>query len=287
MRSVKSLIAAGAASLLSSMAFAADLPYAPPYVPPVEEFGGWYLRGDIGMTNQSFGSLHSQNIDFVNTNFPGSLQNHGFGFDSSTSFDLGVGYQFNNWLRADITGEYRGKANLHGSQSIPTNSAFALANDQVQVNNYTGSKSEWVFMANAYVDLGTWWGVTPFVGAGIGTARNTISGLRDDGFTAPNFGAVTGVSTFYGDDASKWNFAWALHAGLSYRVTPNVSLELAYRYISLGDGMTGATHPFDGPARASDPFILKDITSHDVKFGVRWELEAPAVYAPPPLIRKG
>jgi opacity protein-like surface antigen len=287
MRSVKSLIAAGAASLLSSMAFAADLPYAPPYVPPVEEFGGWYLRGDIGMTNQSFGSLHSQNVDFVNTNFPGSLQNHGFGFDSSTSFDLGVGYQFNNWLRADITGEYRGKANLHGSQSIPTNSAFALANDQVQVNNYTGSKSEWVFMANAYVDLGTWWGVTPFVGAGIGTARNTISGLRDDGFTAPNFGAVTGVSTFYGDDASKWNFAWALHAGLSYRVTPNVSLELAYRYISLGDGMTGATHPFDGPARASDPFILKDITSHDVKFGVRWELEAPAVYAPPPLIRKG
>jgi opacity protein-like surface antigen len=285
MRCVKFFIAAGAASLLSSMALAADLPYTPTYIPPVEEFGGWYLRGDIGMTNQSFGSLHSQNIDFVNTNFPGSLQNHGFGFDSSTSFDLGAGYQFNNWLRADITGEYRGKANLHGSQSIPTNSAFALANNQVEVNNYTGSKSEWVFMANAYVDLGTWWGVTPFVGAGIGTARNTISGFRDDGFTAPNFGAVSGVSTFYGDDASKWNFAWALHAGLSYRVTPNVSLELAYRYINLGDGMTGATHAFDGSVVA-DPFILKNITSQDVKFGVRWDLDAPTTYAPP-LIRKG
>ncbi len=57
MRSVKSLVAAGAASLLSSVAFAADMPsimppppmYAPP---PVEDFGGWYLRGDIGFSNQ-------------------------------------------------------------------------------------------------------------------------------------------------------------------------------------------------------------------------------------------
>jgi opacity protein-like surface antigen len=286
MRCVKFFIAASAASLLSSVALAADLPYAPQYAPPVEEFGGWYLRGDIGMTNQSFGGLHSQLIDSENTNFPGSLHNRDFGFDSSTSFDLGVGYQFNNWLRADVTGEYRGKANLHGSQFTPTNSAFALVNNQIGVDNYSGSKSEWVFMVNAYVDLGTWWGVTPFVGAGIGTARNTITGFRDDGFTAPNFGAVSGVSTVYGDDASKWNFAWALHAGLSYRVTPNVSLELAYRYISLGDGMTGATHPFDSPATAFDPFILKNITSHDVKFGVRWDLDAPTTYAPP-LIRKG
>jgi opacity protein-like surface antigen len=53
MRSVKLLVAAGAASLLSTMAFAADLPIAAPaiYAPPVE-FGGWYLRGDIGFSNQ-------------------------------------------------------------------------------------------------------------------------------------------------------------------------------------------------------------------------------------------
>ena len=37
-------------------------------------------------------------------------------------------------------------------------------------------------MANAYVDLGTWWCVTPYVGAGIGMANIKISGFRDDGF---------------------------------------------------------------------------------------------------------
>src|SRR5882724_5809124 len=285
MRSVKFLVAAGAASLLSSMAFAADLAIAPPpmsYAPPVD-FGGWYLRGDIGMSNQSFGSLHSRLIDAVNTNFPGSLQNHGFGFDSSTTFDIGVGYQFNNWFRVDITGEWRGKANLHGSQNLPSGSAFALANQQVGVDNYSGSKSEAVFMANAYIDLGTWWCVTPFIGAGIGTSYNRISGFRDDGFTFTN--GLLSNSTFYGDDAGKWNFAWAVYAGLSYQVTHNVSIELAYRYISLGNGMTGPTRAFDGSVVA-DPFILKNINSNDIKLGVRWSLESAPVYAPP-LITKG
>ena len=31
---------------------------------------------------------------------------------------------------------------------------------------------------------------------------------------------------------------------------------------------------------------FKDITSHDLTLGVRWELDSPPVYAPP-LIRKG
>jgi opacity protein-like surface antigen len=69
MRSVKSLVAAGAASLLSSMAFAADMTIAPPpmYVPPpVEDFGGWYLRGDIGFSNQRVKRLNNA-LDATNT----------------------------------------------------------------------------------------------------------------------------------------------------------------------------------------------------------------------------
>ena len=59
MRSVKSFIAAGAATLLSSAAFAADMAIAPPpyAAPVVEDFGGWYLRGDIGFSNQRVKSI--------------------------------------------------------------------------------------------------------------------------------------------------------------------------------------------------------------------------------------
>jgi opacity protein-like surface antigen len=279
MRSVKFLIAAGAASLLCSAAFAADMPIMPPpYVPPpVVDFGGWYLRGDIGMTNQRLDDL-----TLATAPFPAGFQNTGLGFDSSTSYDLGVGYRFNNWFRVDVTGEYRGRANFHGSQF----STFGvIAPGFAETDNYSGSKSEWVAMANGYVDLGTWWCVTPFIGAGVGMSRNTISGFRDDGVIL-NGGPATAASTFAGD-GSKWNFAWALHAGLAYEVTPGFTVELAYRYINLGDGVTGPTNSFDGVTVVNGSgFVMKDITSQDVKLGVRWEF-MPAYAPPPPLVTKG
>jgi opacity protein-like surface antigen len=277
MRSVKYLVAAGAASLLSSVAFAADMAIAPPPMygpPPVADFGGWYLRGDIGMTNQRMKSLDNPDPNAA------LFTSVGMGFDSSTLFDVGVGYQFNNWFRADVTGQWRGRANFHGSQFTDAFAGSAL------VDNYSGSKSEAVIMANAYVDLGTWWCVTPFIGAGIGTSYNRISGFRDDG-TGSTFGVARPPSVVYATDNGKWNFAWAAHAGLAYKVTPNVTLELGYSYISLGDATTGVNSNFAGTPTPQFPWTMKDITSHDLTLGVRWNLEAPQVYAPPPLVRKG
>ena len=123
------------------------------------------------MTNQQFKGLHQRLYDVPGTH----VEAVGMGWDSSTFFGLGIGYKVNDWFRADLTGEYRGKANFHGSDNVTFNGGQG-------VDNYTGSKSEWVFMANAYVDLGTWWCVTPYIGAGIGGANIKISGFRDDGF---------------------------------------------------------------------------------------------------------
>ena len=206
----------------------------------------------------------------------------GLGFDSATLFDLGVGYQFNNWFRADVIGQWRGRANFHGSQFAPVG---VFGANFTEANNYSGSKSEAVVMANAYFDLGTWWSVTPYIGAGIGGSYNRISGFRDDGVILN--GGVLSNSVTYAADAGKWNFAWALHAGLGYRVTPNVTLELGYSYMNLGDVVTGTTNSFDRVTVVNGSgFVMKDITSHDLKLGVRWDLDNPPVYAAP-IIRKG
>ena len=117
MRSVKFIVAAGAASLLSSVAFAADMPsimppppmYAPP---PAEEFGGWYLRGDIGFSNQRVNRLNNA----LDTTYTSSSQNLGFG--TAGIFGLGVGYKVNNWFRADVTGEYRGNSQFFGKDVL-------------------------------------------------------------------------------------------------------------------------------------------------------------------------
>jgi opacity protein-like surface antigen len=272
MASVKTALLAGVAALLATAANAADLPLK---APPLVEYaaGGWYLRGDIGMTNQDFNHLHQRLYDVPGT----TVDAVGMGWDSSMLFGLGVGYQYNNWLRFDVTGEYRGKSNFHGSDHVTTATTDG-------VDNYSGSKSEWVVMANGYVDLGTWYNITPYVGAGVGAARVSISGFRDDGFNN------LGISTAYAEDASKWNFAWALHAGLTYQVTQALAIDFGYRYIDLGNATTGPTRAFDGSFTNGGPFTFHHIYSHDLKLGIRWMLEPPMPMQPvslPPLMRRG
>jgi opacity protein-like surface antigen len=291
MRSVKFLVAVGAASLLSSMASAADLAIAPPPMPyaPVTDFGGWYLRGDIGFSNQRVDSIRlSDPTHYQGLNTFSETTN----FDSAGTYQLGAGYQFNNWFRVDVTGQYRGSANFKGMDLFtgPLNGQVFSGQD-----NYSASKSELLFLANAYVDLGTWWCVTPFIGAGIGTSRVSISGFTDTGVTniqipappAPRFVGGPPVASFASAaSGSEWNFAWALHAGLAYKITPNVTLELAYSYVNLGNGTTGVVSTFDGSA-GGHVFKFNNITSNDVKLGVRWNFDTPQVYTPPPLVTKG
>ena len=274
MRSVKSFIAAGAATLLSSAAFAADMAIAPPpmYAPAVvEDFGGWYLRCVCGFSNQRVDRLNNA-LDATVTS---SVQTNSF--DTAGIFGLGVGYRVNNWFRADVTGEYRGNSQFFGKDVITFPGGFGT-------DTYHATKSEWVVLGNAYVDLGTWWCITPFIGAGVGGARVSIANFTDQGIT--NFAGLTSSGLAFGDNVAKWNFAWAAHAGLAYRVTPNFTVELAYRYLDMGDGLTGDLRTFDGTNGINNPTTFKNITSHDLKLGVRWDLTSPEVYAPP-LMRKG
>jgi opacity protein-like surface antigen len=268
----KLAMASAAVCLAITAANAADLSLAPVPV-PVVEFSGWYLRGDVGMTNQQVNSL-------TNVVAPGTAVGTKFlSFDSAPLYSMGAGYQFTSWLRADVTGEYRGASAFHGQQ-------IAKFGTVVLPDDYTASKSEWLFLANAYVDLGTWWCVTPYIGAGIGTSRNTISNFVDFGATQAGLGGGSILSTTYGENASKWNLAWALYGGLAYKVAPGLNLELTYRYVNLGTAVTGPTNSFDGVTVVNAPgFNFGTITSQDVMLGFRWDLGVPV--APVPLISKG
>jgi len=246
--------------------------YAPPPPVVVEEFGGWYLRGDIGMSNQQTKNLNnSAGIAPLSSSY---------GFDSAPIFGLGLGYYFNDWLRFDVTGEYRGRANFKGSEIYSFNGGRTT-------DEYTGSKSEWLFLANAYIDLGTWNSITPFVGAGAGFSRINIQNFQDVCHGCGGNPANNGVS--FASDNAKWNFAWALHAGLAYKVSKNFTVELAYRYVDLGKAETGSLVAYDGSETLAGSTFDR-ITSHDVKLGLRFNLDAfdtfsrhaPVYYAPPP-----
>jgi opacity protein-like surface antigen len=287
---VKTVLAlAGATALAGTAAMAADFPVMPPqYSQAPVDTGGWYLRGDIGVGKQNFRSF-----DFTQTNvatggaWPATWQIDQKDIKDTVFIGGGIGFAWNNWLRIDFTGEYRAdvKFKAVGSYVNFPNPALGRAFDL-----YDGDHSAIVALANVYLDLGTWWCVTPFIGAGVGgawhrTAALTDIGLNTDGLGSSAFG-------FADKESTNTSLAWAVHAGLAYNVTNNFKVELAYRYLNMGDAKTaevncggiGCNTVGSGP-RAF--YTLTNFDSHDFKIGMRWMLQPEQVYSPPPLMRKG
>lgn len=237
----------------SAPAFSADLQEEAPVV-EVQQFGGWYLRGDIGMSNQRL-----DNLDYSGFDAPEVFGWHDEGnFDAGITGQVGVGYQFTDWFRADVTAQYRGKTEFSALDfySNPSNPAFGSG-----TNDYRAKKSEWLFLANAYADLGTYGGITPYVGAGIGTSRNTISDFRDVN--------VLNAGGGYAGSNSEWELAWALHAGVGIKATDRMTIDVGYSYVDLGDAKTGTFYNDNGTTRG-EQVKFKDITSHDFTVGVRY-----------------
>lgn len=274
MASLKALAIAGAMAIAANGAvFAADLglPPPPPMPEPViAEFGGWYLRGDIGVGITEVGSVTSTfDANFV---VPGLAVERKHITDQYF-IGAGFGYAFNSWFRADVTGEYR-TGSRYGS--ILSYSSLACLSGRCY-DNYSADITSAVFLANGYVDLGTWYGLTPFVGVGLGFANNRVSNMVDVDHQLGGYG--------YAGDKSKTNFAWALMAGLGYNVSQNLKLELGYRYLNLGDVESGPIRCQNTPVCGNE--IQKfGLSSHDIRIGMRWMLGGPVAYAPQPLIRK-
>jgi opacity protein-like surface antigen len=290
MGSWKALFFAGGALLgLANVAHAADLlPPAPPVEPPVPiESSGWYLRGDVGL------AVDASNITMsVSPNplvgLPADAFNSFYNPTISAAglFDVGVGYQWNNWLRFDVTGEYRGGSEFQTLEQVGIPSTLTQ-----NANWYRGNLSSIIVLANAYVDLGTWYGVTPFVGGGVGYARNTLSGVTDTGFNYPAGAAGFPTGGYLGNGSTD-NFAWALMAGLDYDVTRNLKLEFSYRYLDYGKAKSGASSCFNGNATGGGFSVANcggsgytietnRLASNDFRLGLRWLINDTPSYIPP------
>lgn len=270
---------AGAALLTSgSTAIAADLPAPPPVYepapPPVAIGGGWYLRGDVGVTNQKLRKITQTELDRL----PHQWIDKGK-FKPATTIGLGVGYQFNSWLRTDITGEFRTMSAFRARDSYDDQTT-----GRIEYNTFRAKKEEWLALANIYLDLGTWGGFTPYIGAGIGAANVRISNFTDYNTNGVVAAAPAGTRT---------NFAWALHGGFAYQMSDNLLLDMGYRYVNLGKGQTGGpprrVTPSNEEPFTTSPWVFNNLHSHDIRVGLRWMLDAPQAapaYWDEPVIRK-
>lgn len=234
MSRLKIFAAAGLAALASlSVARAADMAGFPPPVQSapvfVQEYqSGWYLRGDVGYRMNDLDGA-SSSIGFTPT---------GNTIDDRFTIGGGGGYKA-AWFRADITMDYAPRASF----------AAVTPDYRMKVETFTT-------LANVYFDLGTWAGITPYIGAGAGVSWNRTSDYFSNALLFPNL---------QGLKESKWDFAWAAIGGLTFNLSPNLLMDISYRYLNMGDAITPI-------ASNNNQLTITDMTAQEFRVGLRYNL---------------
>jgi opacity protein-like surface antigen len=277
------IIVAGVVSASSSLQ-AADLRQPPITGTPELQGTHWphrqfYVRGDIGVGSHSFEKFSQP--DLVENG--GSFIQQSIG--DTVYVGAGIGWQVSSRFRFDFTGEYRTTAQVKGMDNL-TGELLAPAGELQANTLYQGNVSAFVGLANAYIDLFSSRGFTPYVGAGIGFANVKMSNFTTSS-TATFIDAATGAAfseTTAGVSASntQTNFAWAIMAGTSYDLSPNAKLDLGYRYLNLGSSATTSTlNCVCGTT--GQPLKISDLEAHEFRIGIRWMLgndAIPVAYQP-------
>lgn len=245
---IKRTALAGLLAAAASTATAADRPH--PLLPPApviedDTTSGWYLRGDIGYVIPK-----RPEADFAAGAITGSLVREGMG-DTAVA-GIGVGYRFSDSFRTDLTVDHRFAARFRGDSAEP-----ALAGGSLMDK---GAFQSSTLMVNGYVDVGTVGGFTPYLGAGVGVARNRLS---DVGRTSVDAAGLIATDRLAGD--TDFSVAWALMAGVGLELSSSLTLDLGYRYISLGDVKTRHY-------RAGLGTDIESIGAHEVRVGVLYAL---------------
>ena len=290
-----------AAALLGSAvpllsAEAADLDYGlgdapPPLAETKVEFGtGWYVRGDIGATSLPAIKLGPPvSLPTADNQLPPGPPSATIDSGSHVGYvaSLAGGYQFNKWFRSDlgfdfhqplVTNANSGNGNVfcvtgvsYPNEVINPGGAInygapALANGGC-TGNYTTKLNSYDVLVNAYIDLGTWYHVTPYVGAGVGLSfghyQTSAAYVQANGvpyhitYTDPQFG--TSAPNFDRQQSGTYyNFAFAAMAGFAVDVYSHTKLDIGYRYLNLGSvpGLTGGS-----------------LQEHEVRAGLRYMID--------------
>lgn len=225
---------------LGAAAHAADMPdtwnpgpYVRPAPRPLELVSGWYLRGDAGYRFNHVSSFQAPNAT-TDVKYADSL-----------GLTFGAGYKY-QWFRTDLTLDY--------GPRVGTQATSSLGASQPQ---YTMKVATLSVLGNVYMDLGTWWGFTPYIGGGAGVSY--LQGRNYTDTTLPVNHAVTNDRT---------TFSWAAMAGVSYRINTRFSVDLGYRHLNLGDLRTST-----GTNLASDRTRWQGLSTDEVRIGLRFMLD--------------
>jgi opacity protein-like surface antigen len=254
-------------ALAATPAFAFDMPppvEAPEYTGTIANADGWYIRGDLGYNaSVSGGDPTYKTFDFATATTSNNTFDH-TRFTNDFTLNAGAGYQFSDFLRTDLTVDYfrtafTGKGNWESCEP----SGEVLCRYKGQDMTSLG------ILLNGYVDLGTYAGFTPYIGAGAGTSYVKWGNVEQYTACAQNCGDFD-PEMLAREGADSWRLTYAFMAGASYDVSEKLKVDFGYRFSRVASGDMFAFNSYEDAlgahgAKAKD----KGFSRHEFRTGLR------------------
>lgn len=182
----------------------------------------------------------------------------------------GIGYYFARNIRGDLTWDHRFKADVSGyrydvaqltAADCHAGDPLALSQSSCYGTRQVGLKSD-VFLANLYYDFDCRCHITPYIGAGLGFVRHSVSS-----------GTVVNASGVAGDidGASSTHVAAALMGGFSVQLRERLALDAGYRFLYLGETATGPVRDRQGGVTIANDPTIENIHAHEFRVGLRYD----------------
>ena len=221
-------------------------PYGYPYLPRVY-FGQFYIRADGGGAFSTTTRFRDDDPDAPNAILgPGGRFKGGNG--DSPLYDVGFGARVLPYLRWDATVSYLPSLRFSGTDNFGVGSV-----ETAQIRSIAG-------FVNVYVDFNGFWPYAlgpfqPYVDLGIGAASNRVGAFSS-----------TVVGTI--QQKTEVSAAGAIGAGIGWAIAPNITLDLAYRFLDLGEMRTGSTLVMADASTSVQP-LKADLETSTVTLGFR------------------
>jgi opacity protein-like surface antigen len=246
---------------------------------------GWYVRGDFGgaqlyQANPFYKGTLSQNADSTfGSSAPGITlrPSHELGYVGG----VGGGYAFTSHLRADVVIDYHMPVHsnasgkpfrcINGYGPVQTVTTFTTTTSSADptygscTGAYQANLQSYDALVNGYYDLGTWYNVTPYIGAGVGLSfghyQTSATYTQADGssynisITNPASNQTYNIDYDRNASHTYYNFAYALMAGFAFPIYAHTSVDIGYRYLDLGT------------------VLGTDLHEHEVRAGLRYMID--------------
>jgi opacity protein-like surface antigen len=242
-------------TLLAAIIFTSSFAYADT---------GFYTSLKLGVSDTKFENNKNVIYDSNREESKATIKNKDTSENVYPNISAAVGFDFSKISNLDVRTEleytYKDKTKYapnvasfsdnRGERVAPENTSSLFVNE---LSNQS-------LMINTYYDFKNTSKFTPYLSAGAGISR-----VKHKTFTNKIEGPDFDEANISFSDTSN-NFTWSAGAGVSYKMTEDLALDLAYRYVDVGEIKSKNTF--------NENIIFKntaDLVSHDYSLGIRYK----------------